>query len=187
MKHTLAILFLSLSLTACQVGLSGGPCLDCQSPNLPMGATSVVILGPQLLPASAPLRLSATGNAYFPVINPANGERLFAQTLEIHTDGAGQLVTKENHLLEPSVTLPPNSQELSLSSDGLLTVQLSTQQSVELGHLTRVHFDNPDALATRSDGYLAVTTASGVAQDSVFDSSHPLTAEPSPYRLIFTP
>ncbi len=81
-------------------------------------------------------------------------------TLKISSDG--QLVNSDGYYLEPNITIPSDTQSISISRDGIVSVELSNStQSQEIGQLELARFINPAGLKNIGRNLLMPTGASG--------------------------
>ena len=127
----------------------------------------VVVAG--LLPSFAPgpnmrterpLDLAIVGDGYLRVALP-DGRRGFTRAGALQLDAEGHLLAGGNYLLDPPVTVPAGTQELSISTDGRVVGRFAGGQKQELGRLTLARFANPDGLEKLGQDLLLETEASG--------------------------
>ena len=105
--------------------------------------------------------LTIAGDGFFEVIL-ADGSRAFARggTLKVNPDG--QLATLGGQALKPGITIPENVQELTIGTDGKVSVRTSAQSTpIEMGQLELVRFMGPSALAPMGDNLYRSTDESG--------------------------
>jgi flagellar basal-body rod protein FlgG len=81
-------------------------------------------------------------------------------TLKVSSDG--QLVNSDGYYLEPGITIPVDTQNISISRDGIISVELAnTTESQEVGQLELARFINPAGLKNLGRNLMVPTGASG--------------------------
>ncbi|MBF6915496.1 flagellar hook-basal body complex protein, partial [Acinetobacter baumannii] len=95
-------------------------------------------------------------------IQMPDGTVAYTRDGSFKTDANGQLVTNNGYLVAPGLTVPPNTQSLTVAPDGTVsaTVQGSAQPVV-LGNLQLASFVNPGGLEPRGQNLFVETAASG--------------------------
>lgn len=105
--------------------------------------------------------ISIAGDGFIEVAMP-DGSRAYTRggTLRINVDG--QLSTQAGHALKPGLSIPENAQNLVISADGRVQVNIAGQSMpLEVGRLDLVRFANPAALAALGDNLYRAVDASG--------------------------
>ncbi|MEW6098061.1 MAG: flagellar basal-body rod protein FlgG [Pseudomonadota bacterium] len=107
------------------------------------------------------LDVAINGNGFFQIQMP-DGTVAYTRDGSFKTDANGQLVTNNGYLVAPGLTVPPNTQGLTVAPDGTVsaTVQGSAQPVV-LGNLQLASFVNPGGLEPRGQNLFVETAASG--------------------------
>ncbi len=107
------------------------------------------------------LDVAINGNGFFQIQMP-DGTVAYTRDGSFKTDANGQLVTNNGYLVAPGLTVPPNTQSLTVAPDGTVsaTVQGSAQPVV-LGNLQLASFVNPGGLEPRGQNLFVETAASG--------------------------
>ncbi len=107
------------------------------------------------------LDVAINGNGFFQIQMP-DGTVAYTRDASFKTDANGQLVTNNGYLVAPGLTVPPNTQSLTVAPDGTVsaTVQGSAQPVV-LGNLQLASFVNPGGLEPRGQNLFVETAASG--------------------------
>lgn len=117
--------------------------------------------------------LAQTGNAFDMAINGRgffqiqmpDGSTAYSRDGSFQVDGNGQLVTHNGYSVLPGIALPEAAQSVTISSDGIVSVQLSGQAAAQqVGQLQLADFINPGGLEPRGDNLYAETAASGAPQ-----------------------
>ncbi|MCW7540510.1 flagellar basal-body rod protein FlgG [Aquabacterium sp. A7-Y] len=111
-----------------------------------------------------PLDVAINGNGFFQVQLP-DGTTGYSRDGSFKTDANGQLVTNNGYAVAPGITIPPNTQTITVAPDGTVsaTVQGSAQPVV-LGNLQLASFVNPGGLEPRGQNVFVETAASGNPQ-----------------------
>jgi flagellar basal-body rod protein FlgG len=111
--------------------------------------------------SGAPFDLAIEGQGFFQVTLPG-GEVGYTRSGNFHMNGQGQLVTPEGYQMEPSITIPQNAMSVTISKDGIVSVQLPNQGAAQqVGTIEIAMFQNPAGLLPRGGNLFTVTTASG--------------------------
>jgi len=114
-----------------------------------------------------PLDLAIEGQGFFQ-ITIAGGETGYTRAGMFHLSGQGQLVNADGFQIEPAITIPANAVSVTISKDGIVSVQLADQQAAQqVGVLELANFQNPAGLQARGGNLFTPTTASGDATTGV--------------------
>jgi flagellar basal-body rod protein FlgG len=108
------------------------------------------------------LDVAIMGDGFLQVTLP-NGEIRYTRDGALQTNAEGQLVTTTGYLLEPSITVPTDSQSVDIGKDGSVNITDATGNVSVVGTLQLVKFPNPSGLSSEGDNLLAATEASGTA------------------------
>jgi flagellar basal-body rod protein FlgG len=110
---------------------------------------------------SNPLDLVIRGHGFFQ-IRLASGELAYTRAGAFHLDRDGNLVTSDGDPLEPQITLPPDAQDISISSDGTVSYTQPGQTSAQqAGQIQLASFQNPAGLNSIGRNLYLPTDASG--------------------------
>lgn len=110
-----------------------------------------------------PLDVAVKGNGWFQVTG-GDGETLYTRSGAWNLNENGQLVTLKGLLIDPAITVPVNSSNLSISSSGTVSAFLEGDTvATELGQLSLSSFVNEAGLEPRGDSLFSPTDASGAA------------------------
>lgn len=118
-----------------------------------------------MIATKKPLDLAISGDGFFQVLDLATGRTLYTRAGTFTRNSEGAVVMSSAGVgrpLEPQITLPPDTQEISISADGtisVLTAGSTTQQ--QLGQIELVKFVNPAGLLSLGDNVYSATDASG--------------------------
>ncbi|BBB91538.1 MAG TPA: flagellar basal-body rod protein FlgG [Methylomusa anaerophila] len=149
-----------------QPGASSGP--DTQVPSgIQMGhgvrqvATQKIFTQGSYQSTGNSLDMLIEGDGFFQVTMP-DGTISYTRDGSFKKDSQGRIVTSDGYPLEPQITIPDNATELSVSSDGIITVAIPGQTAPqELGQLQIVRFINPAGLSSIGRNLYQETAASG--------------------------
>lgn len=110
------------------------------------------------------LDVGINGQGFFQIMQP-NGTMAYSRDGTFQMNNQGQLVTSNGYLLQPPVTIPPNSQSITIGSDGTVSVVLPGQaQPQQVGTIQLANFINPTGLQSIGDNLYLQTGSSGAPQ-----------------------
>lgn len=107
--------------------------------------------------------LAIEGDGFLEVTLP-DGTSAYTRggTFRINDDGL--LATRAGHPLKPAITVPDNAQNMVITRDGRIQVQIAGQGTpVNLGQLDMVRFTSPSGLQAQGDNLYRSTSNSGEA------------------------
>jgi flagellar basal-body rod protein FlgG len=108
----------------------------------------------------ASLDLAIEGSGFFQVSLPG-GETGYTRAGNFHPNAEGQIVTSEGYVLEPAITIPPNTISVSISKDGVVSAATPGQPPQQVGTIELANFQNPAGLEARGGNVFVVSSASG--------------------------
>ena len=124
------------------------------------GITKVFTQG-GLVNTTNPFDVAIEGQGFFQVSLP-NGETRYTRDGSLRLNAVGNIVNSDGFLLSPQITIPAESQSVSIGSDGTISVTTAgTSASTTLGQLTLVRFANPAGLSAEGRNLFAETASSG--------------------------
>jgi flagellar basal-body rod protein FlgG len=101
------------------------------------------------------------GQGFFQVLMP-DGTTSYTRDGSFQVDSNGQLVTSSGFAVQPAITLPPDTQSLTIAMDGTVSVtQAGSATPVTVGTLQLATFINPAGLQSLGQNLYAETGASG--------------------------
>ena len=120
-----------------------------------------------LTPTGSPLDLAIRGDGFFKIQLP-DGTYAYTRDGSFQMDAQGRIVTVQGNVVQPGITIPPNSSGLTINSQGQVSVipQGQTNPTV-LGQLTLTRFINNAGLLSVGDNMFTETPASGTPQDGL--------------------
>ncbi len=110
------------------------------------------------------LDVAITGKGFFQIQLP-DGTTAYTRSGNFKLDDNGNIVTSEGYLLLPQITIPQDATQISIGSDGTVSVVQGNQgQSQVLGQIELANFINPAGLHSMGDNLYMNTNASGDPQ-----------------------
>jgi len=107
------------------------------------------------------LDLCIQGQGFFQVQLPS-GEVAYTRDGSFSLDSTGIIVTSDGYQLQPAITIPPSATNVTIGTDGTVSVQLpGQQQAQQVGTIQLATFANPGGLSSMGQNLLLETTASG--------------------------
>ncbi|MBU1863489.1 MAG: flagellar basal-body rod protein FlgG [Candidatus Omnitrophica bacterium] len=108
-----------------------------------------------------PLDLVIEGEGFFQVATP-NGDINYTRDGSFRLDSAGQVVTANGFFLEPAITIPSDTTEITIGIDGTVSVlQGGSTTPTTVGQIDIAQFPNNGGLLALGKNLFAETTASG--------------------------
>ena len=108
-----------------------------------------------------PLDLVIEGKGFFQVRRPS-GEMAFTRAGNFHLDRDGNIVTGEGNPLEPQITIPAQSKDITIAADGTVSYTLPGQTAAQVaGQIQIANFTNPGGLNSIGNNLFLPTDASG--------------------------
>ena len=109
-----------------------------------------------------PLDMAIEGQGFFQVELPS-GDPGYTRSGAFRTDAQGRIVTANGMPLEPQIVIPPETVQLTIDPNGIVSVQLAGQQEMQqLGTIQVVNFANPAGLRAMGRNLYESTDASGL-------------------------
>lgn len=148
-----------------------------QNTQLPSGlqlGTGVRTVGTQKLftqgdlsTTEQPLDLAINGRGFFQILMP-DGNVGYTRDGTFQIDAEGNLVTSSGYLVEPNITVPDQTQTITIGTDGIVTaVSEGETDPVELGSIEIVDFVNHAGLQAIGNNLFLETAASGTPTQGV--------------------
>jgi flagellar basal-body rod protein FlgG len=115
--------------------------------------------------------MAIQGKGYFQVTLPS-GETSYTRDGTFQLDGTGQLVTHDGYSVQPGITIPANSIDISINSSGQIQAKVQGQAALQtVGQLTVSTFPNEAGLESIGNNLYLETPASGSATSAAPGSS----------------
>ncbi len=110
-----------------------------------------------------PLDVVIEGDGFFQITRPS-GEIAYTRAGAFKLDSSGNVVTPDGYPLEPAITIPANTNAISIGADGTVAVTLAGQTAPQtIGQITIARFANPAGLSNIGHSLYSATAASGAA------------------------
>jgi len=110
-----------------------------------------------------PLDMVIQGKGFFQIRRPS-GELAYTRSGAFHVDKDGNIVTQDGNPLEPQITLPSASQQISIGQDGTVSYTLPNQSAAQqAGQIQLATFVNPAGLNSIGGNLYLSTDSSGDA------------------------
>jgi len=101
------------------------------------------------------------GAGVFQVLMP-DGTTAYTRDGSFQMDSQGQLVTASGFTVQPAITIPNNTQSLTIGRDGVVTVLVAGSATPnQIGTLQLATFVNPTGLESKGENLYTETAASG--------------------------
>jgi flagellar basal-body rod protein FlgG len=127
-------------------------------------ATQKQFTGGSLQVTEQPLDLAINNRGFFQIQMPS-GETAYTRNGQFHLNANGDIVNASGFLLEPSISIPENTNNITISQDGIVSASvLGEPTPQELGQITLTDFVNPAGLQALGGNVFAQTAASGDPQ-----------------------
>jgi flagellar basal-body rod protein FlgG len=124
-------------------------------------STEIMQTQGELTTTGNPLDLAISGGGFFQVLLP-NGQTGYTRAGSFHPDANGNVVTADGNPLQPAITVPANATNVSIGSDGTVTVtQPGQTQASQVGTIQLALFVNPGGLNSVGNNIYLATDASG--------------------------
>ena len=107
------------------------------------------------------LDVAIDGQGFFQVLMP-DGSTAYSRDGSFQLDNQGEVVTSSGYVVQPAITVPPNSSNLTIGSDGTVTVtEPGSVTPVQVGSIQLASFINPAGLQAIGQNLFLETAASG--------------------------
>ena len=107
------------------------------------------------------LDVAVKGDGFFRVILP-DGSFAYTRDGSFRITSEGRLMTTDGYVLEPDITIPEDTSQLTISHDGMVSVTVSGDNTPQaVGQIELARFINPSGLRALGQNLYAVTPASG--------------------------
>ncbi len=108
-----------------------------------------------------PLDIAIRGEGMFQVQLP-DGRTAYTRSGAFSLDANGLIVTQDGYQVQPGITVPDNSRQISINAQGQIEVFVGTETTSQIvGQLELARFINPAGLEAIGDSMFLETPASG--------------------------
>ncbi|HWA63404.1 MAG TPA: flagellar basal-body rod protein FlgG [Caulobacteraceae bacterium] len=109
------------------------------------------------------LDLAIKGRGFFQVLLPS-GETAYTRAGNFSVNDQGQIVTTDGYLVQPTITIPQDATDISISKSGQVQVTQPGQTApTQVGQLQLATFLNEGGLSAQGDNLFMESAASGPA------------------------
>jgi flagellar basal-body rod protein FlgG len=127
-------------------------------------ATVRLFTNGSLQQTSNPLDIAVNGQGFFQILLP-DGTNAYTRDGSFQLDSNGQMVTSSGYQLQPAITIPANTLNITIGADGTVNVtQSGSSTPVQIGTIQLANFINPAGLQSRGENLFMETAASGPPQ-----------------------
>ena len=131
-----------------------------------VGVRNLHTQGP-LAQTSNPLDVAIDGRGWFQITGPS-GETLYTRAGSFNKSATGQLVTGDGYVVNPAITIPTATTQVTINESGEVYATVSGQAQPQLlGQLALVDFANDAGLQPLGNNLYRETTASGSPNEGV--------------------
>jgi flagellar basal-body rod protein FlgG len=128
-----------------------------------LAAVQKVFLQGDFQQTSNELDLAIEGNGFIEVSLPS-GDKAYTRAGALKRDSEGRICTSDGYLIEPNVSIPQNATNVSIESDGTISVQIQGQSKPQqIGKIDLYTFPNLTGLKSVGKSLYQETEASGAA------------------------
>ncbi len=107
------------------------------------------------------LDIAINGNGFFQIQMP-DGTLAYTRDGAFQMDSTGQVVTASGYPLSPAITIPANTQTITISRDGIVSVtQAGVATPTQLGNIQLATFVNVGGLQSVGENFFVETASSG--------------------------
>ncbi len=109
-----------------------------------------------------PLDVAIEGEGFFQV-QVGNGQVAYTRDGSFQISDQGVLVTSQGYVLEPTVRIPSDAANVSISKTGVVSITRGREQArpEEIGRIELARFVNPAGLLAQGENLFTATAASG--------------------------
>lgn len=126
-----------------------------------VSATQKIFTTGSQQPTGNQLDIVIEGDGFLQVLLP-DGTIGYTRDGSLKKDGEGMLVTTDGYPIQPEIYLPDDYTELSITSDGMVSVTIAGEEEPEeLGQIQLARFSNPSGLISIGRNLYQPTVASG--------------------------
>ena len=104
------------------------------------------------------------GRGFLQVQMPTGSDFAYTRAGNLRVNSTGQLTAANGYVLQPAITIPTGTQQISISEDGIVSaVSSSGGIATQIGQLQLADFINPDGLEPIGQNMYKMTASSGTA------------------------
>jgi len=127
-------------------------------------ATEKLFAQGNLVQTENSLDVAIEGRGFLEILLP-DGSVAYTRDGSLSLDSEGQIVTPSGYAVQPGLTIPANTQSITIGQDGTVSVQVAGNSTpTTLGNIQLVDFINPSGLSSQGGNLYVETAASGSPQ-----------------------
>jgi flagellar basal-body rod protein FlgG len=108
--------------------------------------------------------IAINGQGFFQILLP-DGTTAYTRDGSFQLDNQGNVVNSSGYLLQPSITIPPNTVSVTVGNDGTVTALVSgSANPTQVGTIQLANFVNVGGLQARGENQFLETASSGAPQ-----------------------
>ena len=124
-------------------------------------ATERIFSQGNLQQTSSNTDIAINGSGFFQVLMP-DGSAAYTRDGSFQVNSTGQLVTASGYTVQPAITIPANTQSVTVGRDGVVSVTLPNSIAItQVGTIQLSTFMNPAGLSAKGENLYVETSASG--------------------------
>jgi flagellar basal-body rod protein FlgG len=106
--------------------------------------------------------MSINGQGFFQILMPS-GQFCYTRDGSFRPNSVGPLVTADGFFLQPPITVPLDTTDVTIGTDGTVSVVTGSNPTtaLQVGNISLARFANPSGLASQGRNLFEQTTASG--------------------------
>lgn len=132
-----------------------------------LAATNTVHTGGSMQSTGSELDMAIEGDGFFQITLP-DGTIAYTRDGSFKRDSDGRIVNSDGYPLEPEMTIPENTTEVTISADGRVAVTIPGEtETQEIGQIELSRFVNPSGLSNMGKNLYLETAASGAPINNV--------------------
>ncbi|SEN31988.1 flagellar basal-body rod protein FlgG [Nitrosomonas marina] len=126
-------------------------------------ATESIFTQGNLQQTGNPRDIAIQGEGFFQVLMP-DGTTAYTRDGAFQSDINGQFVTSSGYVIQPSITIPPNTLSITVGRDGTVSALVpGSATPIQVGNIQIASFINPAGLQKVGENLYLPTASSGVA------------------------
>ncbi|HTQ99247.1 MAG TPA: flagellar basal-body rod protein FlgG [Candidatus Acidoferrum sp.] len=126
-------------------------------------ATEKLFSQGEMSQTSNPLDVAINGRGFLQISMP-DGSIAYTRDGSLQVNAQGQLVDSSGHPVQPAVTIPSETQSITIGTDGTVSVKSQSGSSTQVGTLQLADFVNPAGLQPIGSNLFIDSNASGAPQ-----------------------
>lgn len=124
-------------------------------------ATESIFTQGNLQQTGNPRDVAIQGEGFFQVLMP-DGTTAYTRDGAFQSDVNGQFVTSSGFVIQPAITIPPNTTSITIAVDGTVSAALpGTPTPIQVGNIQLASFINPAGLQKIGENLYLQTASSG--------------------------